>query len=380
MAVPIRMPDFGTTVDEVRVVAWLLKEGEPVKRGQLIAEIETDKAAGELESAAEGVLLKKVVPAGATARTGDVLAYVGRPGESVPDEKPETGDKESTDLPAAPVRVAAGLPRVSPIVRNLAKKLGVDLATVRGTGQGGIITRQDVLHASQKGVAETTAPAGEPLSRSQSAVARAVLKSIREIPHLRIAAEVDMAAAQGIRARSGGTGHKISYDAIFLKAMAEAIQAVPLLAARLDGERVIRPEGIHIALAIGLEDELFLPVIRDVNRKDLLTLQGEITALASGARSGALKAEQMTGGCMALSNLGMYPIESFDAVIFPGHSAILTVGAAQRKPVAVEDHVEIRPVAMVKLAVNHRLINGRTAAEFLATVKDIVESVGLDRD
>jgi len=374
MAIPIKMPDFGTTVDEVRLVAWLVEEGEEVRRGELIAEIETDKAAGELESVAEGVLLKKMVPGGATVRTGDVLAYVGKPGESVPDEEPRMEDEGGAASPAGPVQATAGQPRVSPIVRNLAEKLGVDLGTVRGSGRGGIITRQDVLQASKRGSGQTAALAEEPLSRHQSAVARAVLQSIRQIPHLRIWADVDMTAAEQVRFQSAGTGDKVSYDAILMKAMAGAIQVVPILAARLDGERVIRSEGIHIALAIGLENELFLPVIRDVDRKDLFALQGEITALISQARDGVLKPEQMSGGCMALSNLGMYAIESFDAIIFPGHSAILTVGAVRRKPVAVGERVEVRPMAMVRLAVDHRLINGRVAARFLTELKDIVES------
>jgi pyruvate/2-oxoglutarate dehydrogenase complex dihydrolipoamide acyltransferase (E2) component len=328
-----------------------------------------------LESVAEGVLLKQLVPAGETVQTGEILAYVGAAGEAVPVAEDTARREESAVQSPTAQRPVQG-PRVSPVVRNLAKKLGVDLANVQGTGQGGIVTRDDVLGASRTGAAKPAAAAGEELSPAQSAVARAVLKSVTDIPHLRIAAEVDMTAAEQLRAAGAAAGTKISYDAIFLRAMAGAIRAVPLVAARLDGRRVIHAAGVHIALAVGEGNQLFLPVVRDVDTKDLNVLQSEIVDLASRARAGVLKPEQMTGGCMTLSNLGMYPIESFDAIIFPEHSAILAVGSVQKRPVVVNDGVAIRPVATVKLAVDHRLINGRTAAEFLSRLKQIVESGG----
>jgi len=369
MPVAIKVPDLGTTVDEIKLVAWLVEEGEQVKRGDALAEIETDKAASELESVAEGVLLKHVVLAGETAAKGDVLAYVGKPGETIPDREAPVEAVPVATQPTPVTRVSA--PRVSPIVRNLAEKLGVDLARVQGTGTSGMITREDVKRAAS---AEAEAAGGEPLPRSQRAVARAVLKSSREIPHLRIAASIDMTAAQAIREKAKKSGGRISYDAVFLEALAVAVKAVPLVAARLEGERVIRPDGIHVAIAVGRGNDLFLPVVRDVDKKDLAALQREIAALSDQAAAARIKPEQMTGGCMTLSNLGMYPIESFDAIIFPEHSAILAVGAAQKKPIVVNDRVAIRPVALATLSVDHRLINGRTAAEFLARVKEIIES------
>ena len=373
MATPIKMPDLGTTVDEIKIVAWLVEEGDSVQRGDFLAEIETDKATGELESAAEGVLLKQVAEAGDTVETGSVLAYVGKPGESVPDEEGLLEQQESGSPPLPSTPPTADRPRAAPVVQNLARKLGVDLAAVEGTGRGGMITREDVLRAS-KGEAASVDPAGERLSRAQSAVAKAVLKSVREIPHLRVEAIVDMTAAQQVREHSPDQENRISYDAILLKAMATAVQAVHQVGARLDGDRVIRADGIHLALAVGVDSDLFLPVIRDVDQKDLTSLQTEIAGLVGQAKAGNLRPEQMTGGSMTLSNLGMYPIESFDAIIFPEHSAILAVGAVQQRPVARGDRVEILPVASLKLAVDHRLINGRAAAQFLTVLKEALES------
>jgi pyruvate dehydrogenase E2 component (dihydrolipoamide acetyltransferase) len=241
-----------------------------------------------------------------------------------------------------------------------------------------MITREDVLRAKKAGTSEAAVSGGERLSRSQGAVARAVLKSWQEIPHLCVSAAVDMTACERIRQQRAIHGAAVSYDAFFLKAMAGAIRAIPWVAARLDGECVVRPEGVHMAVAVGVENDLYLPVIRDVNRKDLPALQGEIVALAAQARTRVFRAEQLTGGCMALSNLGMYPIESFDPIIFPEHSAILAVGAVQKKPVVLDDRIEIRSMCQVKLAVDHRLINGRTAAQFVCKVQEILEAGALD--
>jgi pyruvate dehydrogenase E2 component (dihydrolipoamide acetyltransferase) len=383
MAVAIRLPDMGTNVEECKVLSWRIKEGEPVKRGDVLADIETDKAVAELESTGEGVLLHVLVKEGMLAQTGDILAYVGNPGESVAVQA-KAGTAPAAALlhaTAAPVATTSHLEggrsvHVSPIVRNLAAKLGVDLSGVKGTGARAVITRQDVQRASHERAApplETISP-GEPLPRAQAAVARAVQKSWREIPHLSITASIDMTSAQQMRAASDVNGERLSYDAIFLKAMARAVGSVPLVAAKLEGERIIRPQGIHIALAIGLDNELYLPVVRDVEKKDLVSLQKEVADLVVKVRAHTLRADQMSGGSMALSNLGMYPIEAFDAIIFPEHSTILTLGAIQLNPVILGGEVKARPLVTVKLAVDHRLINGRTAAAFLSRVKEVIES------
>jgi len=419
MAIAIKLPDMGTTVDECKVLAWKVREGDSVKRGDVLAEIETDKAVAELESTAEGVLLQCRVPAGQMARTGDVLAYVGQAGETVPGERAgkqemsaSSGSKtEAPHPPAAgttpalarglsscedgsfagsppdsggaarkaagwlPAAAALAVPtRLSPIVRNLAAKLGVDLSQINGTGAGGIITREDVQRAHRQGAASSAPPGSERLSRMQAAVARAVEKSWREIPHLTVAASIDMGRAIELREKSAAGGAKVSYDAILLKALALACVQHPFFLAKLDGERIVRSPGVHIALAMSFGDELQLPVIRDVDRKKLAGLQAEIDELTASVKARALRAEQLGGATTALSNLGMFPIDSFDAIIFPGHSSIMTVGSVQMVATLVDGQVALRPRVTVKLAADHRLINGRAAAEFLSTVKKIIEA------
>lgn len=380
MAVPIRMPDLGTTTEDFPFMSWLVNVGDIISLGDPLAEIETDKAVTLLESPTKGVLLKQVAQAGEIVHTGDIVAYVGAAGEVIEDETP---------VKEIPLAVAAGgsqaaaspvsgkPPQVAPIVRNLAAKLGVDLSTITGTGQNGVITRDDVMRAGQGTVATTPAPTpvGERLSRGQVAVARNVVKSWTEIPHLYMSASIDMTAAQRVREQHAQAGTKVSYDALILQAMAKAIHAMPLIGSKLDGEQILPAKGINLALAIGIENELFLPVIRDVDRKSLADLQNDISTMVSQVKAKSLPAERMSGGCMALSNLGMYPVDEFDPIIFPEHSAIMTVGAIQQTPVAINGCIGIRPIMKIRLAVDHRLINGRTAAEYISKVKEHLETV-----
>ena len=384
MAVAIKLPDMGTNVEECKLLSWRVQEGQRVKRGEVLADIETDKAVAELESTAEGVLLRQVVKAGTMAQNGEILAYVGQPGESAPNPAAAAsaagGTAPSAAVPAAPHPPTApgGPAKVSPMVRNLAAKMGIDLAALRGTGTGGVITREDVLKAKTATAGAPAAPeAGEQPSRGQAAVARAVSKSWKETPHLYVSMSIDMTAAVRARGDKDAAGGRPSFDAIFMKALAKAIEAVPLIAARWEGERVVKTPGIHIALAVSAGSDLFLPVIRDVNQKSLPALQAEIAAVSSSVRAGSLKPEQMAGGCMALSNLGMYPVETFEGIIFPGHSSILTVGTVRETPVVVDGRVEIRPLVKATLGADHRLINGRMAAEFLSKVKEVLETGNL---
>lgn len=390
MAVPIRMPDLGTTVEEFPFMNWLVNEGDVIALGDPLAEIETDKAVTLLESPAKGVLLKQVAQAGEIVHTGDIVAYVGTPGETIADTAPETVASNAAPAPAvAPVAPAdAHAGESAFLVRNLAASLQVDLGQVRGTGVGGAVTRDDVLRASASGstAAQPPAPAPTPsavqapiaparLSRGQIVVARNVVKSWTEIPHLYMSASIDMTAAQRARAEYARTGNKVSYDALILQAMARALAAMPLLGAKLQGEEIVSMSGIHLALAIGIDNELFLPVLRDVDRKSPVGVQADIAALVAQVQGKAIPPDALRGGCMALSNLGMYPIDDFDPIIFPEHSAILAVGAIQPTPIAVDGFLGIKPIMRVRLAVDHRLINGRTAADFICKIKEILETV-----
>jgi pyruvate dehydrogenase E2 component (dihydrolipoamide acetyltransferase) len=372
MAVPIRMPDLGTTVEEFRIMAWLVREGDTIGLGDALAEIETDKAVTQLESPAQGVLLRQCVNSGDMAYTGDILAYVGEAGEELPEDAgPDVQAAAVPQTDTVVVNGSSAAERVAFFARNLARELEVDLSAVQGTGAGGVITREDVLRAQ----AGAPMPTLTTLSRGQMAVARAVSKSWTEIPHLFISATIDMTTAQRLRAQRAAAGRKISVDAIFLYALAHACQTYPICAAHLEGDEIVSPSGLHLAVAVGVDNDLFLPVIRDVDRRSLEDIHEEIVAAAAQAKAGVLPAERLSGACMAMSNLGMFPVETFDPIIFPGHSVMLAVGTIQPAPVVIDGGIHVRPLCRIRLAADHRLINGRLAAAFATKVKEIIEGV-----
>lgn len=332
MPVMVPMPDFGTAVSGVRITKWLVAEGAAVRRGDALAEIETDKATTELEAIADGVLLRCLIREGSTAETGEAVAWIGAAGESV----------ESIPAPRA-----TG-PRVARMVANLAATLGVDLDEVRGTGAGAAITREDVIRA-----AEST-----PARRGQSVVARTVQRSTVEIPHLRVSASIDM--SEVIVTKSGNS----FYDAVFIKGLALACGEVPLPGVSAEG----------IALAVDVEGQLWLPVIPDPGSKPLPAVQEAVSAAVERAATGKLKASELGGASIALSNLGMYAVDWFEAIVYPGHKAILALARVESRPVVRTGQVMIRAMSTVVLAADHRIINGRLAARFLTALKLAVES------
>jgi pyruvate dehydrogenase E2 component (dihydrolipoamide acetyltransferase) len=375
MVTPIRMPDLGTTVEEVTLITWLKREGEPVRRGEPLCEVETDKATDQLESAAAGVLLRQVVPARSEVRSGTIIAYVGAPGESIPEESAPS-PMPGQDAAAPQVAAKAGTQRkVPPVIRNLAQREGVNLDTVVGTGPGGQITRDDVLRAKQ---AYTPAPAAGksviPYSREQLSVARRVARSNREIPTAVFTASIDMSAV--LRARQKlleVRSQKFSFDTFFLFAAARTIEKFPSFAAHADDEFLYKHETIDVCLAVSHEGKLCLPVVRQANDLTLEAVQAEIERLVDKTRSGHLGADDLAGGCFTVSNLGMYPLEGFQMIIPPEQSAALAVGATQQRPVVEAGQIVVRPMCTVALSVDHRPINGAEAAEFLTSLKGLLE-------
>ena len=371
MATAIKIPDLGTTTDEVVLVEWLKQEGDPVGRGEALCEVETDKATEELESVAEGVLLRQVVPAGSEITSGTIIAYIGSPGESIPE--PETAAPVQLDKsdgqegpPAHDV-----VPGVPPVIRNLAKRMGVDLASVSGTGPRGRITREDVIRAEQA--------AGERVARlpkDQLAVARRVSRSNQEIPAIDLTCTVDMSGAMKLRRRvMQETSKKVTYDSVFLFTVAQVITDFGNFTSHVTGEEVVGHDSIDIAVAIGWERRLYTPVIRNAAELSLPEVEIEVQRLVEKTRGGELRAEDMVGGSFTVSNLGMFPVQSFNVIIPPGQSAALAVGAIEERPVVKEGKILPLPVATVVLSVDHRLINGTEAAEFLKQLKAFLETL-----
>jgi pyruvate dehydrogenase E2 component (dihydrolipoamide acetyltransferase) len=396
MATPLRMPDLGTVEGTVTLVRWLKAEGDTVALGEPLFEVETDKGVSEVEAALAGVLLSKLVPDGGRAGPGETIAMIRRPGEPAAAAEAPAGAAQSVAPELAAVSPGTGAPaaaatsvatpeaRIAPVVRALAEKHGVDLAAVKPTGPGGRITRQDVLAArmQRSAVAAPAAAARAPaaletppasMTPRQAVVARNVSQSHREKPVYHVTAQVDMGKALAARERARATGG-ISWDAFLVRACATAIVEMPVFRSWLKGEEIAVHPGVDIAVAVGIGEELLIPAVRGPASKSLSVISAEIAGLAKRAESGTLAPGDVEGSCFLVSNLGMFPVESFDAIIYPEHSAALAVGAVTPTPVSDGTRIWIAQLARLTVSVDHRLVNGRTAARFLARVKQILES------
>lgn len=378
MATPIKMPDVGTTVEEIKLVRWLKKEGEDVRRGEALAEIETDKATFELESAAQGTLLRRLADEGQLVCQGEVIAYVGQPDEVLPDQADR--DRQTQPEPVASAGASAISNkaseniRVSPMVRKLAEKTGVDLASIKGTGPNALITRQDVLSAGQA-AGQATAPKHRTLSSLQAKVAKRVAQSHTEIPVVHFTTAIDMTEVINLREKVAREKEKkLTYDSFFLYAVSRILKDFPLLRSVLDGETIVEHCEINLGLALSVEESLFLPVIKQADKKSVEDISRQVETLVEKASSSSLTPEDMADGCFMISNLGMYPVETFDAIIAPQQSAALAIASITKTAVAIGDALEIRPICHVTLSVDHRLINGRMAGEFLKSLKSLLEA------
>lgn len=419
MPTPIRMPDIGTVESEVTIVRWLKSIGEHVAAGEALVEVETDKGVNPIESVAEGTLLARRYEEGAKAVAGDVIAWVGKMGEPVPDSVPSatvpSGSLHAASAQEASARVVSpvGAPavsspaatersaepaRIAPVIRSLAERYGVDLARVQATGPGGTITRGDILRArdaatgapaavgpaatarapaapvAEVGPAEA-GPAGIGLSPRQAAVARAVSLSHREKPTFSITMQVEMTKAMALRESLARSGSAPAWDAVFVLAVGRAIASFPVFRRWMQGEKAREHAVIDVAFAVGAGEDLFAPVVREADRKDLGQAAPEVERLVARARSHALSAQDSAESCFLVSNLGMLPVESFEAIVYPTHSAALAVGAITPTPVGRADgSLRVAPMARLTLTVDHRIANGLTAASFLARVKEILEA------
>jgi pyruvate dehydrogenase E2 component (dihydrolipoamide acetyltransferase) len=416
MAVPIMIPSSGELGSEVTLVRWLAQPGDSLSSGAPVAEIEADKGVLEVEVPSSGTVLAIYFPEGATVPPGTILGYLGEPGEAVPDipgsssTAPQTppsaveagrSARGAADAPGPPIPVRpAESVLAAPATRRLAAALEVDLNALTPTGAGGIVTRRDVedaaADASRRGTAVRRAAtqgaeagddspgaavtnvlpgaeSGRLLSPNQRTVANRVSRSHREIPPAHFTAEVD--ARRAVALRSQG----MSYTALFVFAAGRGLARFPRFRSALQGERLVTARAAHVAFAVGLEEEgeLYTPVVRDVGSLDLKTVDAQVRELAAAVRGHRLSPESFAGGSFLVTNLGRFPVESFDPVIYPGHSGALAVGAVRFVPVAVQEQkgwqVEIRPTVSLTLAVDHRLINGLEAAAFLSFVKEVVE-------
>lgn len=429
MATIVRMPAALAQVTEGAIQTWLVEQGQSIAVGDLIAEIETEKAVVEFASEVEGTVGRLLVRAGQNVDVGtpilvvtaagetdadidQALAEIGSGSADAPDEAASTegavadepsNAPEATPAPAAASaepEAAAAEPGAaasdhgdrlfaSPLARRLAKERGIDLSTVVGTGPDGRITRRD-LEAAPAAPAATPsaaapaapAPAGAPaefvdvpLSGMRKAIARRLTESKSTVPHFYVTAHVQADALLALRKQANdGAEVKISVNDFVLKAVAGALMRVPAANAIWNGDSVRQFSGADIGVAIAIDGGLVTPVIRGVDRLSLTDIQRTVADFAARARAGRIKLDELEGGSFAVSNLGMYGVDEFSAILNPPQSGILAVSAAKPRPVVGDDgQLAVATVMTVTLSADHRVVDGAVAAEWMAAFVDLIE-------
>ena len=427
MATELAMPQMGYDMSEGTVVRWLKSEGAKVELGEAIAEIETDKAVVEFESYAAGVLHHILVTEGTTVPVGQVIAVVGDEDEAPvrpPAPEPAPGaeaepvaastaiplaaqaDPTPADIIDAPQTAEADRMFATPAARKIAQEQGIELAEVPGTGPGGRIVKQDVLEHWERGTgtpavaAAQVAPppeAGgtaaappaavppgfatnelEPHSRMRQQIARVTVRSKSEKPHYYVATDIDMTRAMAFRRDINEAlaedGARVTVNDLIIRACIAALKKYPKFNAYYQDDGIQMNDAINVGLAVATEEGLIVPAILDCGDKSLTALAAASKDLADRASQGTLSSQEYSGGTFAISNLGMFGVDSFVAIIQPPQTAVLAAGTVRQQPVVRDDQVVIAEVMTATLSADHRIVDGAEGAQFINEVKRLLES------
>lgn len=417
MSIEIFMPALSPTMEKGNLAKWLVKEGDVVQSGDVIAEIETDKATMEVESADEGVVGKILIEEGSSdVPVGTVIAVLLEEGEtevaaSAPKaeatpkaeaepvaEKPAPAAAKADDAPAKPQKTVAkaddGRVLASPLARRLAEQAGIDLSSVKGSGPGGRIIKRDIeggavaataksAETSKTAPAASSTPSAAPtdipyeevrLSAMRKVIAERLTVSKSTVPHFYLTVDVRMDKLMKLRRKlAEKEGVKLSVNDFIIKALAKALIEVPDANVQFAGDKLLKFQRADVSVAVAIEGGLVTPIIRDAANKSLTAIGSEMKALADKARNGKLMPEDYQGGTVSLSNLGMFGIKQFDAVINPPQAAILAVGAGEERAIVVDGKIKVASVMTATLSCDHRAIDGAVGAQLLTAFKDLVE-------
>ncbi len=385
-----RMPKLGMDMEEGMIGAWRKAEGETVSKGEIIAEIESDKALVEVEASTSGTLLKIFCPEGESVPCGTPIAFIGQPGEAIPDPAaPVAAAAPAEAAPAtAPVETAVAAPAredgrivATPRARRAAENGNVALELVTGTGEDGRILEQDVLDFMASGAAIKTRVAKDeivPLSGMRKIIASRMVSSQQEMAQTNTRMDVDMtnmvAFRKQINDRLASTGVKVSYVDLLVAVCAKALVEHPQANASLEADGIHYKNYANIGIAVDSQKGLVVPVIRDADILSIPEISRQSRRLIDKAREGNLRPEDMNGGTFTISNLGMFEVDSFTAIVNPPETCILAVGRIADRPVAVDGQVVVRPMMNLCLSYDHRVIDGAPSARFLQSVKHYIEN------
>ncbi len=424
MAVEIKVPDMGESVIEATVLNWIKHEGEAVAAGEAVVELETDKVTLEVSAQQAGVLGHIAHPVGETVAVGDVLATLEESGGAAPQPAQAAQPAAAAAQPVAPAPQPAagnngehGSPRVTPLAQRMAQEMGVDLARVAPTGSGGRITKEDVQSFVEKAATAAPAPAVAPaapaappavpaarpapqpvpiapapvqasaagrseervhFSRRRQTIARRLVEAQHAAAMLTTFNEIDMSAVMELRKRRRDGfkeryGVDLGFMSFFVKASIGALKAFPQVNAELQGDELILKHYYDIGIAIGAEEGLVVPVVRDADRLNFAAIEQAIRQFADKARDNTLSLEELRGGTFTITNGGVYGSLMSTPILNPPQVAILGMHAIQQRPVARDNQVVIRPMMYVALSYDHRVVDGREAVQFLVRLKELVE-------
>lgn len=394
--IEIIMPALSPTMSKTggKIVKWLKKEGDKVKYGEVIAEVETDKAVMEMESADDGVMAKILSPEGTSgvpvkqviavmASKEEYVSSVGeyiknlnqpsiqnqnQPSETI-NEKHETIEKKENGE-----RIKA-----SPLAKVIAEKENIDLKSIKGTGPYGRIIKVDVLEAKSNISAESIKNEGGgegfiEVSSMRQVIAQRLLEAKQTIPHFYLTIDCQIDKLLKLREEINSSGSKITINDFIIKAVAFSMGKSPEINASWAGDKILKYSSVDISVAVALEDGLITPIVKDANQKNISVISKEVKDLVSRAKSGKLRPEEFQGGGLTISNLGMFGIKQFSAIINPPQSCIMSVGASEKRPIVIDDKIEVATMLSITLSVDHRTVDGALAARFLNIFKSYIEA------
>jgi len=400
MAETINMPKLGFDMAEGLLVRWVKQVGETINKGDVLAEIETDKATVEVESSASGVVLQLIAEQGTMVPINAPIAVVGAAGEKVEVDSPSKVKSQKSDEPSNVERLTlnvkpaeGALVKASPLAKKIASEKQLDLSKVQGTGPNGRVVKKDVEAAletsSTFNVQRSTSPQPNyqlpitaedktiPTTKLRQAIGRRLVESKTTIPHFYVTHEFKMDALLDIRKQVNDylpEGEKVSVNDFILKGVALSLRLFPNLNAAVQGNEIIQFGQVNVGVAVTVPGGLMTVVVKDTDQKTLRQISGEVKSMAARAREGKVKPEDVDGSTFSTSNLGMYDVEEFVAIINPPEAAILAIGSAKEVPVAEGGQVKIGSRMKATISVDHRVSDGAEAAQFMQTLAGFLES------
>ncbi len=420
MPIDIKMPALSPTMEQGTLAKWLVKEGDTVSAGDILAEIETDKATMEFEAVDEGTILSIAIPEGSEdVKVGTVIATLGEEGEEAAAPAPKAKEKpapketkaeaQSEPAPAptpAPASKAAAAPAqkgdrivASPLARRIAEQKGVDLAAVKGSGPNGRIVKADV-EGAQPGAAapapavKASAPPPAPvpaeaqdfgiphevekLSNMRKVIARRLTESKQTVPHIYLTVDIRLDALLKLRGEINAAleprGVKLSVNDLLIKALAKSLEIVPVCNVQFTGDTLLKFSRADISVAVSIPNGLITPIIKDAGGKSISAISNEMKDLAARAKEGKLMPEEYQGGTASLSNMGMFGIKQFEAVINPPQGMIMAIGAGEKRPFVIDDTLQIASVMSATGSFDHRAIDGADGAQLMKVFRELCEA------